>query len=201
MKKWGAALLTAAVLFTAVPAASAEVSVPEDEYQWVQATPRQNYYFNKQQIFFAVDANGNINPDVIEVGVLKTYDEIQKEDVRAKRRWNGMSLHGYSDLAGCAEYISINLKDQTVTITQHDDLDSSFAVLSTTKPEQVITLADLSQKNLEGIFYHHVIYYATHHFDDILARTQSVKHATLNKAGQKELNNLQKQAASRTLNY
>lgn len=196
MKKWGAALLTAAMLFTAVPA-FAEVSVPEDEYQWVQATPRQNYYFNKQQIFFAVNEDGTIDPDVVEVGVLKTYDQIQKEDVRAKRRWNGMSLSGYDDLAGCAEYLKVNLKDQTVEITQHDDLDSSWAVLSTSKPGQLITLSELSQKNLEGIFYQHVLHYAAQHLDEIADRTQTVKHATISKKDQKEIANLQKQYAER----
>lgn len=200
MKKLGAALLTAAMLLTAVPA-FAEVSVPENEYQWVQATPRQNYYFNKQQIFFVVNADGSIDPDVIEVGVLKTYDQIQKEDVRAKRRWNGMSLRGYDDLAGCAEYLKINLKDNTVEITQHDDLDSSWAVLSTQKPGQVINLADLSQKNLEGIFYNHIIYYAYGHMDDIAARTQSVKHATISKKDQKEINAWSAKAHNRTVSY
>ena len=77
--RWGAALMAAAMLFVAAPQVDAEEAIPEDIYQWVQSTSRQNYYFNKQQIYFAVDAQGNMNVDVLLVPTLKTYDQVQKQ--------------------------------------------------------------------------------------------------------------------------
>ena len=52
-RKWGAGILAVAMLWVAVPQAQAEETISEDIYQWVQSTSRQNYYFNKQHIYFA----------------------------------------------------------------------------------------------------------------------------------------------------
>ena len=72
--RWGAGLLAAVVFFAAAPQTEAAEAVPEDIYQWVQSTSRQNYYFNKQQIYYDVDAQKHINRDILLVPVLKTYD-------------------------------------------------------------------------------------------------------------------------------
>ena len=85
-RKWGAGILAAAMLWVAVPQAQAEETISEDIYQWVQSTSRQNYYFNKQHIYFGLDAKGQIDLNTLLVPVLKTYDQVQKEDVIAKRR-------------------------------------------------------------------------------------------------------------------
>ena len=51
--QWGAALMAAAMIFVTAPQADADEAIPETVYQWVQSTSRQNYYFNKQQMYFA----------------------------------------------------------------------------------------------------------------------------------------------------
>ena len=56
--RWGAGLLAAALLFAAAPQADAEETISEEIYQWVQSTARQNYYFNKQHIYFGKDEKG-----------------------------------------------------------------------------------------------------------------------------------------------
>ena len=88
---------------TASPALAAEdgegPDVPKNIYQWVQSTARQNYYFNRQQMCYAIK-NGKIDRNVLIVPTLRTYNDIQIEDVVAKRRWNMEPLDGYDRLAG-----------------------------------------------------------------------------------------------------
>ena len=109
--QWGAALMAAAMIFVTAPQADADEAIPDTVYQWVQSTSRQNYYFNKQQMYFAADAQGNMNVDVLLVPILKTYDQVQKQDVISKRRWKMLSVKGYDDLVGCADYLAIDLRE------------------------------------------------------------------------------------------
>ena len=119
-------LMAAAALFTAVPACeAASIEVPENIFQWVQSTARQNYYFNKEQMCYAVKPNGEIDLGTLIVPTLRTFDDVQKQDVVDKRRWNMQSVKGYDDLVGSAEYLAIDLRNRTVKVTQHDDLDST----------------------------------------------------------------------------
>ena len=185
--RWGAALMAAAMLFVTAPQVHAEEAIPEDIYQWVQSTSRQNYYFNKQQIYFAVDVQGNMNVDVLLVPTLKTYDQVQKQDVISKRRWKMLPMDGYSDLAGNAEYLSFNLKDQTVQVMRHEDLDSEWGVLSTTTPTAMTKVTDLSDKDVDGIFYRAILKYANNHIDEIAARTVENKKAKLTDSAKAEL--------------
>ena len=180
--RWSAGLLAAAVLFAAAPQTEASEAVPEDIYQWVQSTSRQNYYFNKQQIYYDVDAQKHINRDVLLVPVLKTYDSIQIQDVVSKRRWKMESTSGYGDLVGAAEYLCFHLKEQTVQVTKHQDLDSGWGVLDTMEPQKVIRIADLSDKDVDGRFYRAILRYADGHAEEILTRTQKMKGASLAEA-------------------
>lgn len=179
--------MAAAMLFVTAPQVHAEEAIPEDIYQWVQSTSRQNYYFNKQQIYFAVDAQGNMNVDVLLVPTLKTYDQVQKQDVISKRRWKMLPMDGYSDLVGNAEYLSFNLKDQTVQVMRHEDLDSEWGVLSTTTPTAMTRVTDLSDKDVDGIFYRAILKYANNHIDEIAARTVENKKAKLTDSAKAEL--------------
>ena len=185
--RWGAALMAAAMLFVAAPQVDAEEAIPEDIYQWVQSTSRQNYYFNKQQMYFAVNDQGNVNVDVLLVPTLKTYDQVQKQDVISKRRWKMLPMSGYSDLVGTAEYLSFNLKDQTVQVARHEDLDSDWGVLSTATPTLVTKVTDLSDRDVDGIFYRAILKYANNHIDEIAARTVEVKKAKLTDSAKAEL--------------
>ena len=185
--QWGAALMAAAMIFVTAPQADADEAIPETVYQWAQSTSRQNYYFNKQQMYFAADAQGNMNVDVLLVPILKTYDQVQKQDVISKRRWKMLSTDGYDDLVGDAEYLSFNLKDQTVQVTRHEDLDSEWGVLATTNPTAVTKISDLSDKDVDGVFYRAILNYANSHIDEIVERTQSSNKAQLTDAARAKL--------------
>lgn len=188
MKKWGVGLLAAAVLFAAAPqypVQAASVQVPESVFYWVQSTSRQNYYFNKEQMCYGVDSNGNIDLNTLIVPTLHTYDDVQKQDVVDKRRWKTMSLDGYDKLVGCAEYLSFNLTDKTVAVTQHDDLDDTWTALSSTHDGTPMKICGRSDKDVDAKFYRAILLYAQEHQDELLARTKG----NLSKADQKQLKN------------
>ncbi len=185
-RKWGAGILAAAMLWVAVPQAQAEETISEDIYQWVQSTSRQNYYFNKQHIYFGLDAKGQIDLNTLLVPVLKTYDQVQKEDVIAKRRWKMQKTEGYKDLAGAAQYLRFNLPANTVEIRKQDDLDSDWGVLDTANVNQVIDLTQLSEKGVKGKFYQAILGYSRMHLDEILERTEAKNNVKLNSEGKKQ---------------
>lgn len=173
MKRWIAGLTLAAALGLGMPAVMARaVPVPETVYQWVQSSPRMNYYFNKQQICFAVDDDGFIDLNTLIVPTVRTYDSIKIQDVLDKRRWRMESTDGFDDLAGEADYLQFNLALQTVDVTQVDLLDSGLATLSSSSPAQVIQVAKLPPKSLDSVFYHAVLDYAKQHQDEIIAHTK-----------------------------
>ena len=68
-------------------AAPAQPVIPETIYQWVQSSARMNYFFNKEEMRYGIDEAGQISTDTLLVPVIKTYDEIQIDDIRTKRRW------------------------------------------------------------------------------------------------------------------
>jgi hypothetical protein len=149
-------------------------AVPETIYKWVQSSPRANYYFNMQQMCFAVDGKGMIDQNVLIVPTIKTYDDLQIQDVIAKRRWKMMDMDGYDDLSGVAEYVHIDLAKNIVTLIEKDDLDSAWDTLGATYPNQVSDLSKMSEKNLDHIFYKTIIDYAKLHKDEILKQTKGV---------------------------
>lgn len=185
-RKWGAGILAAAMLLVAVPQAQAKETISEDIYQWVQSTSRQNYYFNKQHIYFGLDAKGQIDLNTLLVPVLKTYDQVQKEDVIAKRRWKMQKTEGYNDLVGAAQYLRFNLQANTVEIIKQDDLDSDWGVLDTANVNQVIDLTQLSEKGVKGKFYQAILGYSRMHLDEILERTEAKNNVKLNSEGKKQ---------------
>lgn len=185
-RKWGAGILAAAMLWVTVPQAQAEETISEDIYQWVQSTSRQNYYFNKQHIYFGLDAKGQIDLNTLLVPVLKTYDQVQKEDVIAKRRWKMQKTEGYNDLAGAAQYLRFNLQANTVEIIKQDDLDSDWGVLDTANVNKVIDLTQLSEKGVKGKFYQAILGYSRMHLDEILERTEAKNNVKLNSEGKKQ---------------
>ena len=175
--RWGAGLLAAAMLLVAQPQVSAEEVISPEIYQWVQSTSRQNYFFNKQQMYFGQDSQGKLDADVVLVPVLKTYDLVQIQDVQAKRRWKMLPMEGYTDLVGTAEYLRFDLAKGTVTVYKHEDLDSEWGVLSTATSDKVVKIEDLSEKDVDGIFYRTILKYAYAHIDEIADRTEKMKKA------------------------
>ena len=188
--RWGAGLLAAALIFTATPPAHADEVISPEIFEWVQSTSRQNYFFNKQHMYFGQTDRGILDPNIMLVPVLRTYDKVQIQDVQAKRRWKMQSMEGYSDLVGASEYLRFDLAAGTVTITKHMDLDSDWGVLETSTKPRTIKLENLTEKDVEGIFYRTILKYAHGHIDEMVARTEKLKHARLNDSVKKELEKL-----------
>lgn len=185
--RWGAGILAAVMLFAAVPQTEAAETVPEDIYQWVQSTSRQNYYFNKQQIFFGDSGNGELDPNSVLVPVLKTYDSIQIRDVVSKRRWKSLSTAGYGDLTGCAEYLKFDIREDTVQITRHEDLDSGWGTLAVMSSDEVKKFSTFSEKNVDGKFYRSILKYIEEHKLEIAEHTEKVKKLKLTDKVKKQL--------------
>ena len=172
-KKLGAALLLCGFLLMGTRPAAAE-EIPKHIYEWVQSTARQGYYFNKEQIQYAVDAHGYIDLTKIVVPTLRIYDDIQIQDVVSKRRWRMLPLDGYSDLSGAAEYLMIDLSAGVVHITVHEDLDSGWGTLSREENAKEITLAALSEKDVEKKFFDAIIHYAAANQDALIHRSRGI---------------------------
>jgi hypothetical protein len=172
-KIWGTALIAGAVLFMGVRPAAAE-EIPKNIYQWVQSTARQGYYFNKEQIQYAADAHGYIDLTKLVVPTLRIYDDIQIQDVVSKRRWRMLPLSGYGDLTGAAEYLLFDLRAGTVRVTAHEDLDSNWGTLSREENTKELTLAALSEKDVEKKFFDAIIAYAAEHQEELIRRSRGI---------------------------
>ena len=173
-KKWGAALVLCAVLLTGVRSAGAAEEIPPHVYEWVQSTARQGYYFNKEQIQYAVDTHGHIDLTKIVVPTLRIYDDIQIQDVVSKRRWRMLPLDGYGDLSGAAEYLLIDLRAGVVHITAHEDLDSLWGTISREENMKEIKLAELSDKDVEKKFFDAIINYSIGHQEEMIRRSRGI---------------------------
>lgn len=172
-KRWGAALLACGILFMGARSAAAQ-EVPDDIYEWVQSTARQGYYFNKEQIQYAVDAHGYLDLTKLVVPTLRIYDDIQIRDVVSKRRWRMLPVDGYDDLEGAAEYLLIDLRTGVVYITAHEDLDSLWGTLSHEENTKEIALSSLSDKDVEKKFFDTIIAYASEHQEALIHRSHGV---------------------------
>ncbi|MCR5756768.1 MAG: hypothetical protein K6F95_02535 [Selenomonas sp.] len=192
--RWGAGFLAAAVLFLAQPQAQADEVISPDIYQWVQSTSRQNYFFNKQHLYFGQDDKGFLDANIVLVPVLKTYDAVQIQDVQAKRRWKMLPMEGYEGLVGTAEYLCFDLAKDTVTVIKHEDLDADWGVLSTTTSNKAIKIAELSEKDVDGIFYRAILKYMHSHIDEMVERTEKAKHAKVDDQVKKKIAELKKAA-------
>ena len=96
-----------------------------------------------------------------------------------------MATDGYDNLVGCAEYLSFDLTDKTVTVTQHDDLDNTWTALSSTHDGTPMKVCGRSDKDVDAKFYRAILLYAQEHQDELIARTKG----NLSKADQKLLKN------------
>ena len=156
-------------LWTAV--ASASPQMDESIFKWVQSSARCDYFFNMQQICYGKDDKGNIDFNKLVVPVIKIYDYLMIDDVVSKRRWNGNSVEGFSDLVGAAEYYEINLQDMTVYFKQQDFLDSTFTALAGNRPDRTVKLDTLSEKSFDRMFYNRIIDYAMRNREKLALRS------------------------------
>lgn len=169
MKRWLAATLPLVFL-----AATAEAAphVPPNIYEWVQSSARANYFFNKRVMHYELLEGGVLNPRVLIVPTLQTYDDVAIADVVAKRRWRGESLAGYDNLVGEAEYLRIDLAAGTSTLERADDLDGTWSSITTTFPKNVTVIKDLPEKSLERKFLEAILAYERGHRMEIAAQTK-----------------------------
>jgi len=175
-------LVAAGMIFTAPNFAAAEVQeVDENIYTWVQSTARANYYFNHRQINYVVNDDGFIDLENLVVPALLIYDDIQKEDVISKRRWNMKSRDGYDQLVGRADYLVFNLVDATVRVRERIDLDEQWGTLDTDTSGQPIALSSLPHSGVECKFYRAILEYAKKHNAEI------IKHSWGNETVNKNL--------------
>ena len=145
MKRWLAALLPLVFLAATTEAAP---HVSPNIYEWVQSSARANYFFNKRVMHYELLEGGVLNPRVLIVPTLQTYDDVAIADVVAKRRWRGESLEGY------------------------DDLDGTWSALATTFPKNVTVIKDLPEKSLERKFLEAIVAYERGHRMEIAAQTK-----------------------------
>ena len=167
-------ILTAAMIFSAQSETSAanHVEVPENIYKWVQSTARGNYFFNMQQMNYRVNYDGTIDLDKLNAPTICTYDEIQIEDVIQKRRWKMQSLTGYEILAGRADYLTFDFKNETVQIVRRVDIDDTLTELDADLSGQPIKLADISKKDVSCKFYREILIWARLHNEELIKRSK-----------------------------
>ena len=170
MKRWLAVFLP--FVFLTVTAADAAPHVSPNIYEWVQSSARANYFFNKRVMHYGMTADGAIDPSVLIVPTLQTYDDVAIADVVAKRRWRGESLEGYDDLVGEAEYLRIDLAAGTSTLERTDDLDSTWSTLTSTTPRNVTVIKNLPEKSLERKFLEAILFYEKNHRMEIASQTK-----------------------------
>lgn len=172
--KWAyCSVLALALGLSETNAAPAEPEIPESVYQWVQSSERMNYFFNKEEMCYATDKAGQIDSDTLTVPVIKTYDNIQIEDVRMKRSWRRMEpIDTLPDLAGEANYLTFYLSRGVVVVEAIDLLDSQLSTLEHSEPGREVVIESLSPKSREWIFYQAILDYEQAHREEILARTK-----------------------------
>ena len=181
MKKFFISLFTAATFF--MPTAFAnEIEVPENIYQWIDSTPRSNYYFNFQQTNYAVNDDGTIDLYTIIAPTICTYDNIQIDDVLQKRRWRGLSTAKYSDLVGRADYLKFDLQIGTVQIVERNNIDSTFTSIDSEKNLHPVPLSSFSSKEISRKVYRTILIWAKKHTELMIGRSRghlSTKDAKL----------------------
>ena len=181
MKKFFISLFTAATFF--MPTAFAdEIEVPENIYQWIDSTPRSNYYFNFQQTNYAVNDDGTIDLYTIIAPTICTYDNIQIDDVLQKRRWRGLSTAKYSDLVGRADYLKFDLQIGTVQVVERNNIDSTFTSIDSEKNLHPVPLSSFSNKEISRKVYRTILIWAKKHTELMIGRSRghlSTKDAKL----------------------
>ena len=197
-RKWMCALALAAALnFSTAEATYTPPKVPEDIYQWVQSSERMNYFFNKKEMSYGVDANGHADLDTLIVPVGKTYDHVQIEDVRMKRSWRMESTEDLTDLAGEANYLTINIPRGVVTVDAVELIDSKFWTVERSEPKKEVVIAELTEKSRDGIFYRAILAYEKDHRTEILSHTKGTLTEEEQKQFEKEEKHHEKEMKKR----
>ena len=177
-KKLFAGIISAAILFSVTSTDAQEddgeiiAEVPTEIYTWVQSTARGNYWFNHKHMGYRVKDDGTLDLNTLMVPTVCMYDNIQIDDVIQKRRWRKLSTKGYDRLAGRADYLKFDLRNETVQVVERVDLDDTWAALDKDTSGEPIDLRSLPARDIRYNFYRTILEWARKHNDEIIKRSR-----------------------------
>lgn len=156
----------------------------EEVFQWVQATPRSSYYFNKDAMTYEFGADGYADTNILIVPTVRLFDNMQIQDVIMKRQWRNLSTYRFDELSGVAEYLRINIKDKTVEYTECVYLDQGYNSLYVNYERPTQNMNTMSVKDVDYNFYQAILDYEKEHRKELLTKIiDQVKSEDLKAAG------------------
>lgn len=156
----------------------------EEVFQWVQATPRSSYYFNKDAMTYEIGADGYADTNILIVPTVRLFDDMQIQDVIMKRQWRNLSTYRFDELSGVAEYLRINIKDKTVEYTECVYLDQGYNSLYVNYERPTQNMNTMSVKDVDYNFYQAILDYEKEHRKELLIKIiDQVKPEDLKAAG------------------
>lgn len=156
----------------------------EEVFQWVQATPRSSYYFNKDAMTYEIGADGYADTNILIVPTVRLFDNMQIQDVIMKRQWRNLSTYRFDELSGVAEYLRINIKDKTVEYTECVYLDQGYNSLYVNYERPTQNMNTMSVKDVDYDFYQAILDYEKEHRKELLTKIiDQVKPEDLKAAG------------------
>lgn len=156
----------------------------EEIFQWVQATPRSSYYFNKDAMTYEIGADGIADTNILIVPTVRLFDNMQIQDVIMKRQWRNLSTYRFDELSGVAEYLRINIKDKTVEYTECVYLDQGYNSLYVNYERPTQNMNIMSVKDVDYNFYQAILDYEKEHRKELLTKIiDQVKSEDLKAAG------------------
>lgn len=156
----------------------------EEVFQWVQATPRSSYYFNKDAMTYEIGADGYANTNILIVPTVRLFDNMQIQDVIMKRQWRNLSTYRFDELSGVAEYLRINIKDKTVEYIECVYLDQGYNSLYVNYERPTQNMNTMSVKDVDYNFYQAILDYEKEHRKELLTKIiDQVKPEDLKAAG------------------
>ena len=156
----------------------------EEVFQWVQATPRSSYYFNKDAMTYEIGADGDADTNILIAPTVRLFDNMQIQDVIMKRQWRNLSTYRFDELSGVAEYLRINIKDKTVEYTECVYLDQGYNSLYVNYERPTQNMNTMSVKDVDYNFYQVILDYEKEHRKELLTKIiDQVKPEDLKAAG------------------
>ena len=156
----------------------------EEIFQWVQATPRSSYYFNKDAMTYEIGADGYADTNILIVPTVRLFDNMQIQDVIMKRQWRNLSTYRFDELSGVAEYLRINIKDKTVEYTECVYLDQGYNSLYVNYERPTQNMNTMSVKDVDYNFYQAILDYEQEYRKELLTKIiDQVKPEDLKAAG------------------
>lgn len=156
----------------------------EEIFQWVQATLRSSYYFNKDAMTYEIGADGIADTNILIVPTVRLFDNMQIQDVIMKRQWRNLSTYRFDELSGVAEYLRINIKDKTVEYTECVYLDQGYNSLYVNYERPTQNMNTMSVKDVDYNFYQAILDYEKEHRKELLTKIiDQVKSEDLKAAG------------------